>query len=108
MNLVKYYLKIGFAVCIVVIIAYLIVNNPEKKLKALEKAGQEYLMNKDGVQYVKVNDTWVKAEDIKILSWKAFEPTYFEYDGVKFKVGDSALVNALKFLNETGLLGSSG
>ena len=99
---------IGASLCVFVIIAYLLLHNPEKKLRDLQKAGQEYLMNKDGQQYVKINGNWVKAEDIKIASWKAFEPTYVEYNGVKIKVGNSALVDALKFLNESGLLGSTG
>ena len=108
MSLIKKYVILGFTICIFIIIAYLILNNPDKKLRDLQKAGQEYLMNKDGVQYVKIAGKWVKAEDIEIASWKALEPTYVEIDGVRFKVGNNALVDALKFLNESGLLGRTG
>ena len=108
MDLIKRYLIAGFSICLVIVIIYLIFNNPEEKLEKLQKAGQEYLMNKNGEQYVKIGGNWVKAEDVTIASWKAFEPTYVEIEGVKLKVGNSALVDALKFLNESGLLGSSG
>lgn len=54
--------------------------------------------------YLHIKDEWVNAEDVKIFSWKAMEPIYLDYDGQRVYIGDSGLVNVVKFLYKIGVV----
>ena len=108
-NMIKRWLTLGVLFCVVLFIVSSIKNdNTSERMEDLYKKGQEYLKTENGVQYIRINEEWVKAEDVTISSWSAFKPTYIEYNGVMFKVGDSAFVSALKFLSESGIIGKDG
>lgn len=96
---------------VVVILAIFIYRNfieDKDGIKNIQQTVQEMskgLVRMDGeVPYIKIKDSWVKLEDVKILNWNAFEPIKMEYDGEEITFGDSGLVNTLKFLSKMGLI----
>lgn len=72
--------------------------------EGLKDFSSDFVRTKGGKAFIKLDGEWVNVEDIKIASWRAFEPMYLEYDGQEIYIGNSGLVNIIKFLSEAGLV----